>query len=118
MPMAPKRRCPRCPNFMPCPVHTGQRTERAAAWLALYNDRRWKRYRLSYLADHPLCCDPFGRHAGRLIPATVVDHITPHRGDVTLFWDGDNHRALCGGCNSYAAAKYQGGFGNTPAPVG
>jgi 5-methylcytosine-specific restriction protein A len=27
--------------------------------------------------------------------ATVVDHTTPHRGDMTLFWDERNWQGLC-----------------------
>ncbi len=29
------------------------------------------------------------------MPATVVDHIKPHRGDPKLFWDQENWQALC-----------------------
>jgi len=32
---------------------------------------------------------------GRITPATVVDHIIPHRGDQKLFWDTANWQALC-----------------------
>lgn len=32
---------------------------------------------------------------GRLTPATIVDHIIPHRGDTALFWDTDNWQPLC-----------------------
>jgi len=28
-------------------------------------------------------------------PATVVDHITPHKGDPNLFWSPDNLQSLC-----------------------
>ena len=46
---------------------------------------RWRRARRRFLARHPLCvaCGA----AGRLEPATVVDHVVPHRGDPVLFWD-------------------------------
>jgi 5-methylcytosine-specific restriction protein A len=56
-------------------------------------DGDWKEYRLRYLAEHPLCviCE----REGRLSPASVVDHIKPHRGDMKLFWDPKNHQALC-----------------------
>jgi 5-methylcytosine-specific restriction endonuclease McrA len=33
---------------------------------------------------------------GRQVAATVVDHIKPHRGDQSLFWDKNNNwAALC-----------------------
>ena len=36
---------------------------------------------------------------GRLVKATVVDHVTPHRGDKKLFWDESNWQALCKRCH-------------------
>jgi len=33
--------------------------------------------------------------SGRIEPATVIDHIIPHRGDQSLFWDQSNWQALC-----------------------
>ena len=40
-------------------------------------DTRWARARAAYLVKHPLCvmCSKLGR----VEPATVVDHIEPHR---------------------------------------
>lgn len=35
------------------------------------------------------------RADGRITPATVVDHIQPHRGDAALFWREANWQALC-----------------------
>jgi len=34
-----------------------------------------------------------------VVAATVVDHITPHRGDMTLFWDKSNWQSLCKRCH-------------------
>ena len=34
-----------------------------------------------------------------LTPATVVDHIVPHRGDHALFWDEQNWQPLCKSCH-------------------
>ncbi len=28
-------------------------------------------------------------------PATVVDHVVPHKGDADLFWDRDNWQPCC-----------------------
>ncbi len=33
-------------------------------------------------------------------PANVVDHKTPHRGDMKVFWDKTNWQPLCTGCHS------------------
>jgi 5-methylcytosine-specific restriction protein A len=44
--------------------------------------------------------------------ATDVDHIKPHKGDMTLFWDRTNWQSLCGPCHSAKTAAEDGGFGN------
>jgi 5-methylcytosine-specific restriction protein A len=37
---------------------------------------------------------------GRVELATVVDHVTPHRGDPELFWDIEgNWQPLCKACH-------------------
>lgn len=54
----------------------------------------WEKARKAYLAMHPLCVQCHAEHVVRA--ATVVDHITPHRGDMALFWDAQgNWQALC-----------------------
>ena len=40
---------------------------------------RWRRARAAFLALHPLCASC--RAQGRVVPATVVDHVVPHRGE-------------------------------------
>ncbi|MCO8251123.1 HNH endonuclease signature motif containing protein [Comamonas thiooxydans] len=47
---------------------------------------KWQQARAQYLLEHPLCvmCEA----------ATVVDHITPHRGDQSLCWRGSNWQPL------------------------
>ena len=68
---------------------------------------RWQKTRVIYLANHPLCV--YCERAGRLTPATVVDHIIPHRGDMALFWDEDNWQALCKKCHDSAKAREEHG---------
>jgi len=76
-------------------------------------DYRWQQARAEYLRAHPLCvrCRP------RLVPATTVDHVEPHRGDERMFWDRGNWQALCSSCHSShkqaqeAAEAAQGGPG-------
>jgi 5-methylcytosine-specific restriction protein A len=67
--------------------------------------------RLGYLARHPLCADPFGVHGVRVVAATEVDHIVPHKGDMTLFWNAANWQGLCKDCHSRKTATEDGGFG-------
>lgn len=46
---------------------------------------KWRKARAGLLAKHPLCvrCE----NKSRVVAATVVDHIIPHKGDMALFWD-------------------------------
>ncbi|HHM4835725.1 TPA: HNH endonuclease [Pseudomonas aeruginosa] len=72
---------------------------------------RWQQARARYLAKHPLCrlCSD----AGKVVAATEVDHIIPHRGDMELFWQESNWMALCKVCHSKKTATEDGGFGNS-----
>jgi 5-methylcytosine-specific restriction protein A len=54
---------------------------------------RWRRARAAFLAQNPLCASC--KADGRLVPATVVDHVVPHGGDERLFWDEGNWKGLC-----------------------
>lgn len=66
---------------------------------------KWQRAAWHYLQEHPMCvtCE----EAGIDTLATVVDHIEPHRGDDTLFWDVDNWQALCATCHNRKTGKGQ-----------
>lgn len=68
---------------------------RASAYERGY-DARWRAYRLTFLANNPFCAMIA---EGCTLVATVVDHIKPHRGDRGLFWDTENHQALCSHCH-------------------
>lgn len=73
----------------------------------------WQRARAAYLLKHPLCVKHEAR--GEVVLASVVDHIIPHRGDWTLFWDSSNWQALCKRCHDVKTATEDGGFGRRPA---
>ena len=104
MPRSPKRPCrySGCPNLCEsgtyCPEHSagspdrlrGSATERGY-------DAKWRRARKRFLQRHPLCANCLSQ--GVLTPATVVDHIVPHRGDRALFWDEKNWQPLCKSCH-------------------
>lgn len=59
----------------------------------------WMREREAFLRCYPTCvyCEKYKN--GRITAATVVDHITPHRGNPALFWDRSNWQALCQSCH-------------------
>ena len=73
-------------------------------------DRRWQKIRTMHLSEYPLCVEC--QKQGKLTAATVVDHITPHKGDWTLFNNPANHQSLCASCHSFKTAAEDGGFGN------
>ena len=56
-------------------------------------DSKWEQARADFLARNPVCvkCPD---------PATIVDHKTPHKGDMRLFWDRKNWQPLCVHCHS------------------
>ena len=53
----------------------------------------------TFLKKNPLCAKC--RENGKLTPATIVDHIIPHRGDMKLFWDKRNWQPLCKDCHDH-----------------
>ena len=63
----------------------------------LYDLRAWRRNSKAYLAAHPLCatCEA----AGKLTPATQVDHIVAlKRGGNP--WDWDGLQSQCDACHA------------------
>jgi 5-methylcytosine-specific restriction protein A len=65
----------------------------------LYDTARWQRLRQHQLQIEPLCA--FCRERGIVTPATIADHVTPHRGDINKFWLG-KLQSLCLDCHSNA----------------
>lgn len=63
--------------------------------------RKWRMARLQFLAQpqHQICV------ICRSALATVVDHITPHRGDPKLFWRRSNWQGLCETCHNRKTAQ-------------
>ena len=96
MPRFPKRPCrhPGCPNLSDgvyCEEHRALYARDSATQRGY--DGRWRKARERFLRAHPLCV--VCQREGRLTPATVVDHIVPHRGNQQLFWDEANWQPLC-----------------------
>jgi 5-methylcytosine-specific restriction enzyme A len=56
-------------------------------------DARWDRASVAFRWAHPLCVGCLA--LGRVVPADVTDHIEPHRGNKTLFWNRANWQAAC-----------------------
>jgi 5-methylcytosine-specific restriction protein A len=68
---------------------------------------KWQQAGKRFLLDNPLCV--YCQKVGRITPATVVDHIIPHRGDEELFWDVSNWQSLCKRCHDSVKAKEERG---------
>ena len=107
MPTKAKRPCsyPGCPNLTDskyCEKH--KQPDRPSASKRGYNGK-WQRLSKIYLRKHPMCMQQ-----GRYVPATVVDHIIPHRNNPVLMWDENNWQALCKRCHDRKTRKED----NTP----
>lgn len=95
---------PRCRNLTKsiyCEEHQ-PKEERASSHERGY-DGRWRKYRIGFLAKNPLCVSCLNE--GRTTLATVVDHIKAHKGRYKLFWDSNNHQALCKSCHDKKTAS-------------
>ena len=57
-----------------------------------YRTARWRALRIRQLKREPLC--KYCLLEGRIVAATIADHIVPHRWDSELFWKGEL-QSLC-----------------------
>jgi 5-methylcytosine-specific restriction enzyme A len=64
-------------------------------------DYAWQKRRAAHLRAHPLC--EYCKRQGLVTPATVADHITPHRGDPALF--AGPLQSLCATCHGSIKAR-------------
>lgn len=118
MPRKPKRPCsyPSCPELTDgryCERHEkemeSEYNRNNRTYKYLYNSTRWKKLRIKFLKENPLC-EECKRH-GVVTAAEVVDHIIPHKGNKELFWDEDNLQSLCKECHDRKTAKEDGRWG-------
>ena len=112
MPTKPRRPCrkPGCPNLAePGKIYCKKHSE--DNWKYDHdksaNERgytyQWQKASRAWLHAHPLCAEC--QRSGRYTKAEVVDHIVPHRGDRTLFWDPSNLQSLCKKCHDEKTGK-------------
>src|ERR1700761_3944899 len=108
--------CDGCSNSSPKKVAEGKRQ---SAHKRGYT-REWTAYSRNRLKQYPLCeglrIVPNGdvainTHPGRVVQATLTDHIKPHKGSRDLFWDPNNHQSGCADCHNVKTAREDGGFG-------
>ena len=105
--------CPETAKGRYCEKHTKKEQKRQDEQRGTSSQRgygaRWRKARKQYLQENPLCkrCE----QKGKLVPATVVDHILPHLGDQDKFWDMENWQPLCKPCHDMKTAREDGGYG-------
>lgn len=95
---------------------TDARSKFAAEYRHLYKTARWKRRRLNQLA-----CDPFCKRCAEestLTPATVADHVTPHKGDLDLFYRGELQSLCAKHHNSDKQSEEKRGYSTRVGPDG
>src|SRR5262245_3293943 len=85
----------------------------------LYKKATYQRRRRQQLQENPLC--KFCLEAGRVEPATVVDHVHPHGGDINRFRLGEL-QSLCKLCHDKTkqlieVRGYSTGFGPDGWPL-
>lgn len=98
-------RYPGCPNLTSgryCSEHY-KIYQRPSAGERGYNSRWRKRSKL-FLKEHPLCEACLEQN--NLTPATVVDHIVPHRGNPALMWSESNWQPLCKSCHDRKTGRH------------
>lgn len=110
MPLKPPRLCAcghRVAHGVHCPCEARRATERKARFdktrpssSARGYTGAWDKARAAFLRRNPRC-----KRCGA--PADTVDHITPHKGDASLFWDRANWQALCTPCHSSAKQRVE-----------
>lgn len=66
--------------------------DQLAPWRAWYKTARWTKLRRAILVRDLFTCQMCGRVSAS---GMTVDHIRPHRGNETLFWDERNLQVLC-----------------------
>lgn len=81
---------------------TPERYARPNAYQRGYG-KRWQAASKGWLARNPLCVEC--ERQGQIQQAECVDHILPHRGDMTIFWDSDNWQSLCKRCHDRKTAS-------------
>lgn len=113
IPRKPLRPCkyPLCPNLTEgyyCEEHKSKMEYKPKQneYKKLYSSSRWQDLRRYRLNIQPLCVECLKNH--RITPATVVDHIKPHKGNEELFYDFNNLQPLCKPCHDRKTAKEDG----------
>lgn len=76
---------------------------------ALYQADGWRKFSADFIKENPECYSCGDK-------ASVVDHLVPHQGDLSLFEKSGNHLPLCVKCHNTVTTKFDRNFkrGDTP----
>lgn len=104
-----------CRKHVPCPDHGAQRARVQRSAFDRGYDKRWQRTSRAHLRKYPRCgdrppdapqtADSECQAQGRVVAATVTDHIVPHRGNARLLWASSNRQSLCATCHGKKSAR-------------
>jgi 5-methylcytosine-specific restriction protein A len=92
-----------------CPKHTEIKAkerreyDKTRPYKHLYNSARWQYLRKKILFVNPLCVEC--EKQGIATPATIADHIRPHKGNINLFFDPLNLQGLCKRCHDTKTSR-------------
>lgn len=107
MPIKPLKPCkePSCKELtrnVYCDKHKWNNTAPKRSSNKMGYNYWWQKERKAFIERNPLCVN-FGNQSfpNCTINATVVDHIVPHKGDESLFYDMSNWQPMCSSCHSY-----------------
>lgn len=80
-----------------CEKHGGGITEKGKENSKLYATQYWKQQRITQLSQKPLCASCLIE--GKVVQATVVDHVFPHRQNNDKF-QNNLFQSLCVSCHT------------------
>lgn len=112
LPRKPKRPCSHCGGLSRgrCDCSKSKAQDRAtdarrgSAHERGY-DYRWSLASKWHLKANPLCVRCLGLSV--TTAATLTDHIVPHNGSYSIFWDRDNWQSLCAHCHDGPKAQLE-----------
>lgn len=73
--------------------------------MRLYSTSKWQKIRARQLYKSPLCAYCYAQ--GLIVAANIVDHITPHKNNIDLFFDSQNLQSLCKHCHDSHKQRYE-----------
>lgn len=77
---------------------SGRAKRKRKPWQSWYASPAWRDYKTKFLTEHTQCIE-----CGE--QATLIDHIKPFRGNLTLFWSPANHAPMCMQCHNKKSSK-------------